>query len=114
MDGRPTAGERNEFTFRLNEGNVERHALQRLESFVDCTAGKRLTCEAKKKRKSWSYALTASQDRPRNCSKGHNDPKIDKFHYKRYSTYAILFLVDFNGFSRSRKNKGIIPLTHVS
>jgi hypothetical protein len=24
-----------EFTFRLNEGNVERHTLQRLESFVD-------------------------------------------------------------------------------
>jgi transposase-like protein len=33
----------NEFTFRLNEGNVERHTLQRLESFVDGTAGKRLT-----------------------------------------------------------------------
>jgi hypothetical protein len=33
----------NEFTFWLNEGNVERHTLQRLESFVDGTAGKRLT-----------------------------------------------------------------------
>jgi transposase-like protein len=33
----------NEFTFRLNEGNVERHTLQRLDSFVDGTAGKRLT-----------------------------------------------------------------------
>jgi transposase-like protein len=33
----------NEFTFRLNEGNVARHTLQRLESFVDGTAGKRLT-----------------------------------------------------------------------
>jgi len=32
-----------EFTFRLNGGNVERHTLQRLESFVDGTAGKRLT-----------------------------------------------------------------------
>ena len=32
-----------EFTFRLNEGNVERHTLQRLDSFVDGTAGKRLT-----------------------------------------------------------------------
>jgi transposase-like protein len=32
-----------EFTFRLNEGNVERHTLQRLESFVDGTSGKRLT-----------------------------------------------------------------------
>ena len=35
-----------EFTFRLNEGNVERHTLRRLESFVDGTAGKRLTYEA--------------------------------------------------------------------
>ena len=33
----------NEFTFRLNEGNVERHTLQRLDSFVDGAAGKRLT-----------------------------------------------------------------------
>ncbi len=32
-----------EFTFRPNEGNVERHTLQRLDSFVDGTAGKRLT-----------------------------------------------------------------------
>ncbi len=34
-----------EFTFRLNEGNVERHSLERLASFVDATAGKRLTYE---------------------------------------------------------------------
>ena len=32
-----------EFTFRLNEGNVKRHTLARLESFVDGTAGRRLT-----------------------------------------------------------------------
>jgi transposase-like protein len=32
-----------EFTFRLNDGNVERHTLERLASFVDATAGKRLT-----------------------------------------------------------------------
>ncbi|HEV2301824.1 MAG TPA: IS1595 family transposase [Stellaceae bacterium] len=32
-----------EFTFRLNEGNVKQHTLQRLESFVDGTAGRRLT-----------------------------------------------------------------------
>jgi hypothetical protein len=32
-----------EFTFRRNEGNVERHTLQRLDSFVDGSAGKRLT-----------------------------------------------------------------------
>jgi transposase-like protein len=32
-----------EFTFRLNEGNVARHTLQRLESFVEGTAGRRLT-----------------------------------------------------------------------
>jgi len=35
-----------EFTFRLNEGNVERHTLQRLESFVCGVAGKRLTYKA--------------------------------------------------------------------
>lgn len=32
-----------EFTFRLNEGNVERHTLKRLDSFVDGISGKRLT-----------------------------------------------------------------------
>jgi len=35
-----------EFTFRLNEGNVERHTLQRLDSFADGVAGKRLTYKA--------------------------------------------------------------------
>ena len=34
-----------EFTFRLNEGNVARHTLDRLESFVKGVAGKRLTYE---------------------------------------------------------------------
>ncbi len=33
----------NEFTWRLNEGNVKRHSLDRLDSFVDAVAGKRLT-----------------------------------------------------------------------
>lgn len=32
-----------EFTFRLNEGNVKRHTLDRLASFTTATAGKRLT-----------------------------------------------------------------------
>jgi transposase-like protein len=32
-----------EFAFRLNEGNVARHTLQRLDSFVSGVAGKRLT-----------------------------------------------------------------------
>ena len=32
-----------EFTFRLNEGNVARHSLERLASFVDAVAGKRIT-----------------------------------------------------------------------
>jgi hypothetical protein len=32
-----------EFTFRLNEGNVARHSLERLASFVDRVAGKRIT-----------------------------------------------------------------------
>jgi len=35
-----------EFAFRLNEGNVERHTLARLDSFVDGVAGKRLTYKA--------------------------------------------------------------------
>jgi transposase-like protein len=35
-----------EFSFRLNEGNVKNHTLTRLESFVDGTAGKRLTYKA--------------------------------------------------------------------
>lgn len=33
----------NECAFRLNEGNVKRHTLQRLASFVDATAHKRIT-----------------------------------------------------------------------
>ena len=33
----------NEFTFRLNEGNVKRHTWDRLESLVDGDIGKRLT-----------------------------------------------------------------------
>ena len=32
-----------EFAFRLNEGNVARHTLERLASFVDAVAGKRIT-----------------------------------------------------------------------
>lgn len=32
-----------EFAFRLNEGNVKRHTLERLDSFVAATARKRLT-----------------------------------------------------------------------
>ena len=36
----------NEFTFRLNEGDVKRHTLDRLESFVKGVAGKRLTYKA--------------------------------------------------------------------
>ena len=35
-----------EFSFRLNEGNVKNHTLTRLESFVDGTTGKRLTYKA--------------------------------------------------------------------
>jgi ISXO2 transposase-like protein len=36
----------NEFTFRLNQGNVSRHTTERLDSFVDAVAGKRLIFEA--------------------------------------------------------------------
>ena len=32
-----------EFAFRLNDGNVSRHTMERLNSFVDGVAGKRLT-----------------------------------------------------------------------
>lgn len=32
-----------EFTFRLNEGNVGRHTTARLDSFVDAVVGKRIT-----------------------------------------------------------------------
>jgi transposase-like protein len=35
-----------EFSFRLNEGNVTRHTLDRLDSFVTGVAGKRLTYKA--------------------------------------------------------------------
>ena len=35
-----------EFAFRLNEGNVKRHTLDRLDSFVSGVAGKRLTYKA--------------------------------------------------------------------
>ncbi|MGA7384377.1 MAG: IS1595 family transposase [Methylocella sp.] len=34
-----------EFTFRLNEGNVKHHTLTRLESLIGAAAGKRLTYE---------------------------------------------------------------------
>jgi len=33
----------NEFSFRLNDGDVKRHTLDRLNSFIDATARKRLT-----------------------------------------------------------------------
>ena len=32
-----------EFTFRLNDGDVKRHTLERLDSFVTATAGRRIT-----------------------------------------------------------------------
>src|SRR3990167_9160639 len=35
----------NEFVFRLNAGNVKRHTLERLNSFIDAAAGTRLTYE---------------------------------------------------------------------
>jgi hypothetical protein len=33
----------NEITFRLNEGSVERRTLDRLNSFADATAGRRIS-----------------------------------------------------------------------
>ena len=35
-----------EFAFRLNDGAVGRHTLDRLDSFIDGVAGKRLTYKA--------------------------------------------------------------------
>lgn len=35
-----------EFAFRFNEGDVKRHTMQRLDSFIDGVAGKRLTYKA--------------------------------------------------------------------
>ena len=35
-----------EFTFRLNEGDVKIHTLTRLDSFIAAVAGKRLTYAA--------------------------------------------------------------------
>lgn len=35
-----------EFAFRLNDGNVKRHTMERLDSFVGGTKGKRLTYKA--------------------------------------------------------------------
>jgi len=35
-----------EFAFRLNDGDVKNHTMQRLESFVAGTKGKRLTYKA--------------------------------------------------------------------
>ena len=32
-----------EFTFRLNDGDVKRHTIDRLDSFIDAVDGKRLT-----------------------------------------------------------------------
>ena len=34
-----------EFTFRLNAGNVERHTMERLDSLIMAAAGKRITFE---------------------------------------------------------------------
>jgi transposase-like protein len=34
-----------EFAFRLNEGNVKRHTLERLDSFIAASSGRRLTYE---------------------------------------------------------------------
>lgn len=33
-----------EFAWRLNEGDVKRHTLDRLASFIQAVVGKRLTC----------------------------------------------------------------------
>ena len=42
-----------EFTFRLNAGKVSRHTIERLDSFVDAIAGKRITYAQLTKGKTW-------------------------------------------------------------
>ena len=42
-----------EFTFRLNAGKVSRHTTERLDSFVDAIAGKRITYAQLTKGKTW-------------------------------------------------------------
>jgi hypothetical protein len=55
----------NEFTFRLNEGNVERHTLDRLASFVDLVTGTRITYQQLKGGKTWFDADSLAQEMPR-------------------------------------------------
>ena len=42
-DSQANAEMSDEFSFRLNEGNVKRHTMDRLDSLTTGTAGKRLT-----------------------------------------------------------------------
>ena len=48
-----------EFTFRLNAGKVQRHTTERLDSFVDAVAGKRITYERLTQGKTWFDAEEA-------------------------------------------------------
>ena len=48
-----------EFAFRLNEGKVSRHTLDRLASFVDLVSGCRITHEQLTKGKTWFDAEEA-------------------------------------------------------
>lgn len=52
----------NEFTFRLNEGRVERHTLDRLASFVDLVTGARITYKQLKGGKAWFDADSLAQE----------------------------------------------------
>ena len=47
---------------RLNEGNVERHTLDRLASFVDLVTGTRITYEQLKGGKTWVDADSLAQE----------------------------------------------------
>ena len=42
-----------EFTFRLNAGKVSRHTTERLDSFIDALAGKRITYAQLTTGKTW-------------------------------------------------------------
>ena len=51
-----------EFTFRLNAGNVRRHSLDRLNSLVDLVTGARITYEQLKGGKTWFDADSLAQE----------------------------------------------------
>ena len=50
------------YPFRLNAGKVSRHTTERLDSFVDAIAGKRITYAQLTKGKTWFDADSLAQE----------------------------------------------------